>query len=344
MKLNGKRLAIALSLILTVGLMAAPASAAKKEAGSRPQYVFGAGSPGGTYEMVATGIAKVLNKYASFELLPTTFTSLNMGPAALNDGEVMMSIASISIFERGFKGIGNFEGHASPNIRQVMAIYDNIVGLLARGDSKAMALEDVTNDTIFAVTPGNFQVLSNYLRALGETGIIKADPEALIKKARRMTYAQIWDQLADGNVEIAYVTGSPYNGGADSVIGTKKARFLNVSKDPAKVEAFKEHWRKLYPDTMMLAIPKGTYATTTEDVWGPTDFTAIYASKDAPDSLITEFIELTLRHMKEIALVHPAGGQISLEANKRNIADGVMQIERMHPAAVAYFKKVGAIK
>jgi len=339
MKLRVTRIVVALALVAGLGFAASPAAAADKK-----QYVFGAGSPGGTWEMVTTGTAKVLNEYASFSLLPTTFTTINQAPAALNDGEVMLAIGSFSIFERGFKGIDNFAGHASPNIRQVMSIYDNIMGFLARGDSKAQALEDVTNDTIFATTPGNVTVVSNYLRELAKAGIIKADPETLIKKLRRMTYSQQWDQLGDGNIEIAFVTGFPYNGGADSVISTKKARFISVSKDPAKVEAFKKQWLQLYPESMMLPVPKGAYSTTTEDVWGPTEITAFYASKDAPDAMVEEFIDLTIKHMKEISQVHPAAGQISLEANKRNLEAGAMRVDRMHPAAVEYFKKAGIIK
>lgn len=339
MKFTCKHLAASLALILGVSLAALPSSAAEKK-----QYVFGAGSPGGTWEMVSTGIAKVLNQYASFELLPTTFTSINHAPASINDGELPLSIGSFSIFERGFKGIDNFAGHPSPNIRQVMSIYDNVMGYLVRGDSKVMSLEDVTNDTIFATTPGNVTVVGNHLRELSKAGILKADPEVLIKKLRRMTYAQAWDQLGDNNIEIAYVTGYPYNGGADSVISTKGARFVSVSKDPAKVQAFAKEWLKIYPESMMLPVLKGTYSTTTEDVWGPTEITAIYASKDAPNKLVEEFVTLTIKHMKEISEVHPAASMISLEANKRNLDSGAMKVERMHPGAVEYFKKAGVLK
>ncbi|CAK7065589.1 MAG: hypothetical protein DELT_01638 [Desulfovibrio sp.] len=338
MKSTIKRLVIALALTLSMGLMASPADAAKK------QYVFGAGSPGGTWEMISTGIAKVLNQHASFELLPTTFTSINHAPAAINDNEVSLSIGSFSIFERGFKGVDNFKGHPNPNIRQVMSIYDNVMGYLVRGDSKIQSLEDATNDTIFATTPGNVTVVANHLRALGKAGLLKADPEVLIKKLRRMTYSQAWDQLGDGNIEIAYVTGFPYNGGADSVISTKGAKFIGVSKDEAKVQAFAKEWLKVYPESMMLPIPKGTYSTTSEDVWGPTEITAIYASKDAPNALVQEFVDLTIKHMKEISEVHPAAGQISLEANKRNLNSGAMKVDRMHPGAIEYFKKMGVIQ
>jgi TRAP transporter TAXI family solute receptor len=334
-----KRLTIAVACIASLGVFASHGIAADKQ-----QYVFGAGSPGGTWEMVSTGIAKVLNKYASFELLPTTFTTINQAPAAINDGEVVLSIGSFSIFECGFKGIGSFEGKPNPNIRQVMSIYDNIMGYLARGDSKVQSLEDVTDDTIFATTPGNVFVLSNHLRELHKAGILKANPEVLIKKLRRMTYAQAWTQLGDGNIEIAYVTGFPYNGGADSVISTKKARFIGVSKDPAKVQEFAKAWMKVYPESIMLPIPKGTYSTTAEDIWGPTEITAIYASKDATNKVVTEFIDLTIKHMKEISEVHPAASMISLEANKRNLDYGTMKVERMHPGAIEYFKKLGILK
>lgn len=338
MKLTVKRIAAVLALVVGMGLVASPAPAAKK------QYVFGAGSPGGTWEMVSTGIAKVLNQYASFELLPTTFTSAQHAPVILNDGEVSLTIASFSTFERAFKGIDSFEGHPNPDIRQVMAIFDNIMGFLVRGDSKIQALEDMTNDTILATTPYNVPVVSNYLRELGKAGILKADPEVLIKKLRRMTYAQAWDQLGDGNIEIAYGTGAPYNGGADSVISTKGARFVSISKDPAKVQAFAKEWLKLYPESLMLPVPKGTYSNTPEDVWGPTEITAIYANKDAPNELIAEFVELTIKHMKEISEVHPAAAMISLEANKRYLDSGTMRVERMHPGAVEQFKKMGVLK
>jgi TRAP transporter TAXI family solute receptor len=327
-----------LTLVAGLGFLASPTIAAGK------QLVFGAGSPGGTWEMVATGIAKVLNQYASFELVPTTFTTINQAPAAINDGEVALAIGSLDIFERGFKGIDNFQGHPNPNIFVVMAIYDNVMGYLVRGDSKIKALEDITSDTVFATTPGNVVAVTNHLRALGKAGMLKADPEVILKKLRRMTYSQAWDQLGDGNVEVVYGTGFPYNGGADSVISTKGARFVNVSADPGKVQEFRKEFGKLHPDQSMLAIPKGTYATTTEEVWGPTSFTVIYAGKDTPSPIVEEFIDLTIKHMKEISEVHPAASMISLDANKRNFELGIMQVERMHPGAIDYFKKVGVLK
>jgi TRAP transporter TAXI family solute receptor len=339
MKSSVKRLAAALALTVGMSLVASPAFAADKK-----QYVFGAGSPGGTWEMISTGITKVLNQYASFELLPTTFTTINAAPAAINDGEVVLSICSLDICERGYKGVDNFKGHPSPNIYVVMAIYDNVMGYLVRGDSKIKAIEDVNEDTVFATTPGNVVAVSNHLRELHKAGFMKADPEVILKKLRRMTYAQAWDQLGNGNVEVVYGTGFPYNGGADSVISTKGARFVNVSQDPNKVQEFRKIFGKVNPDQSMLAVPKGTYSNTTEDVWGPTSFTVIYAGKDTSNEVVAEFIDLTIKHMDEIAKVHPAASMISLEANKRNFDLGIMQADRMHPGAIEYFKKVGILK
>lgn len=339
MKLLMKKVIIVLAMALC---MAAGSGAARAEA--KKDYIFGAGSPGGTWEMVATGITKVLNQYASFRLLPTTFTTINQAPMAMNDNEAALAIGSFDIYERAYKGIDAFEGAPTPNIRQVMSIYDNVMGYLVLGGSKLNAMEEITDKTIIATTPGNFVNVSIYLRTMKEVGILKADPEVLIKNIRRMTYSQSVDQLSDGNVDIAYVTGFPYNGTADAVISTKGARFIPATKDPAAMELFRAEFDKNNRDLTMLVIPKGTYATSSEDIWGPVFYTSIYASKDTSNEVVKEFIDLSIKHMQEIAAVHPSAAGITLEANRRNLESGIMKVERMHPGSVEYFKEMGILQ
>jgi TRAP transporter TAXI family solute receptor len=339
MKPHMRKSFIALALAVSMVMGAGTARAA-----ARQDYIFGAGSPGGTWEMVATGMAKVLNQYSSFRLLPTTFTTINQAPMALNDNEAALAIGSFDIYERAFKGIDAFKGVPTPNIRQVMSIYDNVMGYLVLGGSKLNAMDEITEKTIIVTTPGNFVNVSIYLRTMHKVGVLKADPEALIKNIRRMTYSQSVDQLSDGNVDIAYVTGFPYNGTADAVISTKGARFIPATKDAGAMERFRAEFDKNNRDLTMLIIPKGTYATSTEDVWGPVFYTSIYASKDTPNEVVKEFIDLSITHMKEIAAVHPSAAGITLEANKRNLESGIMEVDRMHPGAVEYFREMGILK
>ena len=205
-------------------------------------------------------------------------------------------------------------------------------------------MDEMTEKTIIATTPGNFVNVSIYLNAMKKVGVLKVDPDILIKNLRRMTYSQSVDQLSDGNVDIAYVTGFPYNGTADAVISTKNARFIPATKDPEGMAKFKEEFDRNNRDLTMLIIPKGTYATSMEDIWGPVFYTSIYASKDTPNEVVKEFIDLSIAHMKEIAAVHPSASGITLEANKRNLESGIMEIDRMHPGAVEYFKTMGVLK
>ena len=333
------KIAVALALTLCMGLGAGIASAAAKK-----DYIFGVGSPGGAWEMVGTAMAKVLNQYATYRLIPTSTTTTMMNPTAMNTGETAFAVGSFDIYERAFKGIDSFKGHPTPNIRQVLSIYDNVMGFLVLGNSKIQAMDDITDKTIIASPPGNYVNIGSYLRVMKEVGILKANPDVVQKNIRRVTYAQSVDQLSDGNADIAYVTGYPYNGNADSVISTKGARFIPVSKDPEVEKRFRAEFDKQNTDLTMLPIRKGTYSTSDADVYGPVFYTCIYSSKDTPDDVVKEFMALSIKYMKEISEITPTASGMTLEANKRNLESGIMQLERMHPAAIAYFKEMGIIK
>ena len=339
MKYRILKTTVALALSLCIGLSAGNAEAAEKK-----DYVFGVGVPGGVWEMVGTAIAKVLNQYASFRLVPVTVTTNMSNPVSLSKGEMAFAMGSFDVSERAFRGEDIFKGKETQGTAQVLSIYDNVMGFLVLGNSKLTAMDEITDKTIIASPPGNYVNNVAYLNAMKAAGILKADPAKVAKNFHQVTWAQSLDQLVDGNADIALATGFPYNGMADSVITTKGARFIPVSKDPAAFERFRAEFDKKNREVTMQAIPAGTYATTTEPVWGYVYYSCIYAGKSVDNAVVKEFVELAIKHMKEIAAIHPSAAGLTIEANKRNLESGIMQKDRMHPAAVEYFKGLGIIK
>ncbi len=67
----------------------------------------------------------------------------------------------------------------------------------------------------------------------------------------------------------------------------------------------------------------------------------IYANKNVPDNIIKETLATLIDNVDELAVVHPSGAGLTLETTQRYLDDGIMEIDRMHPAAVEYFAEQG---
>jgi len=340
-------LAICITLVAGCGQKeeAATSTTGTPAPAEKQQVFFAAGSPGGTFEMIGTAVTKVLNKYSTTtEYVPVTYTTTNQIPKALEDKEVMFAIGGLDSYERAFEGVNDFKGNPHPNIRQVMSLYDNIMGYFVLGNSKITAVDQITNKTVIATATSNALFLQRTMETLKELGYTDADPATVVKNLRLMTYSQCAEQLSDGNVDMTFITSFPYNGTADSLVSTKGAYFIPISTDPKRVEEYRKLWNSKFPIWTMMETPKGTYATTKEPIWNPVVYAGMYTNKDAPNEIVKEFISISIDHVDEIIAAHPGAKGITLDTNKRYIENGIMRLDRMHPGSIEYFTEKGVIK
>lgn len=333
-----KRLLMALCTVVTVSLLATGCGGKKDEkktadkpAGSASQVYFATGTPGGVYQILGAGMAKIINeKNIGVEIVPTTPAQMQQAPSMLQQGQAKISIGMLCMFERAYNGQEEYKGKAHPKLRQVLGMYDNIFAYLTlKNNDKINGLKDLQNSN-FASTATNVVLVKKVVAAAG------GDPNKI--KIRTMSYQQSIDALSDGTSDATVLTAFPKNGGLDSLASTKGVKFLNMdAATRAKFDKENPYWKTS-------AVPGGTYPGIPDAAWAPTIYTALYVSDDMPEDLVYNITKTIIENANEIAKIYPAGKDMTLETTKRYLDNGLMSVDRMHPGAVKYFKEKGVIK
>lgn len=296
---------------------------------SRDQVLFGTGTPGGVYEILGTGMVNILNQnLTDVEMVAVTPAQIQQLPAMLQSGEAAIGIGMACMFERAYNGVEEFVGNAMDDIVQVCGMYDNTMAFVTLASSGIESVEDITANTVIASTASNQFVIQQFIKAAGTF-----DPADM--DYRVMSYSQACEALGDGNADVIYVTGYPYNGTLDSVCSTKDVHFLTMSEETMN------NYNTSDPRNLITAIPAGTYRGQDEDHYASTVYTVLYANKNVSDNVIYETIATLIDNVEDLTLVHASGAYLTLETTQRYLDNGIMSIDRMHPAAVQYFADNG---
>ena len=99
-----------------------------------------------------------------------------------------------------------------------------------------------------------------------------------------------------------------------------------------------------YPKWKTQPVPANTYKDQTEDRYAPTIYTVLYANKNLSDDAIYEMVKTIIENVDDLAAIHPSGQYFTNETTARYLEEGIMDVDRMHPGAVRYFKEAGVIK
>ncbi len=340
MKLNRKGLFVAAAfLVISVVTWGCGGSSGKSTpdkqtpgpAGSQKKQVyFATGTPGGVYQILGAGMAKIINENVSgVSMVATTPAQITQTPKLLDSGEAMIGIGMACMMDRARKGEVEFKGQKYEKVVPIMGMYDNGMVYVVLKDSPLQDIKDVVGK-IFATTASNVVQIKSLLQAAGE------DPSK--QNFRVMSYQQATESLSDGNADVAVLTGYPKNGQIDQLASTKGVRFLAI--DP-KTRA---NFDQAYPLWRMMETPAGTYSGQTAAAIGPTYYTVLFANANADEQTIYNIVKTIIEHNKEITAIHPAGKDITLETTKRYIQYKIIDVQRMHPGAVRYFKEKGVIR
>lgn len=298
----------------------------------KEQMYFATGTPGGVYQMLGTGMAKIINENIDgIELVATTPAQIAQAPAMIQNKEAMLGIGMACMFSRAVDGIDEFEGDPHTDLVQIMGMYDNVMSFVVLGNSPMNSINDINEKTVIGSTATNVILTKALIKEMGTV-----DPEKL--DFRVMSYQQGAEALGDGSIDMVILTGYPKNGTLDSIATLKGAKLLEIDDDTrAKFDKTNVKWK-------MNMVPAGTYKGQDKDSWGPTIYTVLYGHRDLSEELVYNIIKTTIDNVEELTLIHPAGSGIVNETTSRYINDGIMEESEMHPGAVKYFKEIGAIK
>ncbi len=301
--------------------------------GKNEQVYFTTGTPGGVYEILGTGMVNVLNKYGTsgVEFVGVTPAQMQQAPSMMQSKEAMAGIGMACMNERAFKGEEEFTGNAMPDLMQCAGMYDNVFAFVVPADSPLEYVEDITQSTRIGSTATNQASMAQVIDACGTFDSSKMD-------YRVMSYAQASEALNDGNIDVAPLTGFPYSGTVDSLVTTKGVKFLKITDET------RAKFDEAQPRKQMKIVPAGTYRGIDEDYYAYTTYSVLYVHKDLSEDIVYDICKTLIDNVEELALVHATGAYFTPETTQGYLDTGVMDVERMHPGAVKYFKEIGVIK
>lgn len=297
----------------------------------KQQAYFTTGTPGGVFQLLGTGMAKIINeKVSGLEVVPTTPAQMQQTASMLETGKAKLGIGMLCMFERAYDGVEEYAGKPHTKLRQVVGMYDNVFAyVVMKGNNKINGIDDFPGKTM-ATTAANITSTMAVVKAAGY------EPKTV--KYRSMSYNQSMEALSDGTADLSMMTGFPKNGGLDSLASTRGIRLMGLN-DTTRAKFDKDN-----PNSRCLPVPAGTYAGQDKEIWGPVVYSALYASIDMPEEQVYQITKAIIENNLEISKIHPAGKDITLGTTKRYLESNLMKPERMHPGAVRYFKEQGVIK
>lgn len=275
-----------------------------------------AGGTGGTYFPLSNEFKTVVEENTDFTLnVQSTGASVeNVGSLGDESAEFALIQNDIAFFARNGTGIETFEGNAVENIRGVATLYPETITVVTLEETGIETLSDLGGATVNTGDLGSgTQVNANQiLEAVGVTDFTE----------QNAGFAQASEQLANGDIDAAFVVGGWPVGAIEDLANTNDIRILPIEGDDR--EAVKDAASWFADDT----IPGGTYSGVEADV-ETVAVQAMIATHAGVDASTVETVTATLfDNVDELS--------IKTEFISADSAQDGMSIE-LHEGAAAYF-------
>lgn len=311
------------AIITTAVVSAAVLSATSSLAANR--YAFATAGQGGTYHILGTGVADIINKKSDLIQLTATSTSgANANVPLIDSGQMMFGMGASPSDMAGYKGNEPFD-RAYTDMRTIMVGYVNPGTFVTRADSGIETIEDFRGKKISMPAGGASRtVMTNVLR---EHGLEVNEDYTLMP----MNFSQAVEALQNRRIDVSMQWAAPPSPAVMQMAELFPIRLIPITNEEA-IAAVGES----------LGVVPYTYeANIYEGVDYPVDSVAMLQSflahKDAPDEDVQEFIRIVLSSVDELKRIHPIAGQFTPETAARALDYPVPP----HPGAVEYFESNG---
>jgi len=312
---------------LLAGALAAPLAAA--------QFVtIGTGGVTGVYYPTGGAICRLANKMkketgirCSVESTGGSVYNVN----TINAGELDFGIAQSDVVYQAYHGEGKFKGKPVKKLRTLMTIYPELLTLVVRKDSGIKQIHDINGKRINIGNAGSGQrnTVEILFKESPALGVDKLKAAEELRAAESPTALK--DNLIDGYF---YVVGHP---SANIKDAANSVPIDLIAIDEKHCPTVKKLLKK-YPFYGKGVIPAGMYKGVDHDTPSYGVKATLVTSADMDDKAVTTIMKAILDNFDEFKKLHPAYKTIT----KESLVEGLGA--PLHPAAEAYFKKIGVLK
>ncbi|MDR7868654.1 MAG: TAXI family TRAP transporter solute-binding subunit [Sporomusaceae bacterium] len=320
--------AAAMIAVLIAGCSSGGKKEAPKAAGDKKTLSIATGGSGGTYFVIGSGMAKLVEQYmpgSKLVVQSTAASTENTRLVGTKKVDFAIGMPDSAYFgmrgEREFKGKEKYE-----NLRAVIAGHTSILQGFVMEKSDIKSIADLKGKKVALSAPSSPSMYVA-MAALEAYGLKEGDYKPVL-----MTYAEMADAVKSGAIDCGFVfAGAPTSSLLD-LTTTSGVRVLGMEEDKA-TEILKK-----YPYFSKGIIKANTYKGQTADLWELTAPAILITHTEVSDEVVYNITKTILEHTKELGDVHPAGLEWDLSDADKGV--GIP----LHPGAIKYLKEKGIVK
>jgi TRAP transporter TAXI family solute receptor len=287
-------------------------------------FTVGSGDLGGGYYDAARALCGVLNRGARGVLRcspePTAGTLYNL--SMLHQGQLDLALAQSDWQQAAVEGTGPFAGGGPmPEMRSVMALYPEMITVLAGRDSEIFTALDLPGKRIDIGQPGSGRNAS--LRRL--MTVLGFEVTHFARLAELPT-ATAFQEVCNGRLDAAVLVVGHPNEGVEGMLAHCGARLVPF-QGPRISAALAE-----MPALERAVIGASTYPQLTEDVPTLATMATVVTTDAVPIATIEAFVRAALDHLPELAIRAPILGDL-----EPGTMATVGLSAPLHPGALAAF-------
>jgi len=289
------------------------------------QLSIATGGTGGVYFPIGGGLAELINARiegysASAEV--TGGSVENVGLVARGDADFAISLADTA--QQAHAGTGRFQAQPLPMLRGVAGLYGNLVQIVAIKGNGVESLADMSARRVSVGAPGSGTEVN--ARAILDT----AGPGYAAVQAQRLNFNESADALRNGDIDAGFWSVAVPTSSILNLATHRPVRLIGLTQP--QIAAAIAADPAFHPAT----IPSGVYPGINEAVNTLGVANILVVSEDLPEALVYEVTKALFTQVEQLAAIHPAAGQISIEYTLES-----MPIP-LHPGAIRYLQESGA--
>jgi TRAP transporter TAXI family solute receptor len=286
------------------------------DGGTGSRLTWHAGGTGGTYFPLSNEFKTIVEANTDFSLnVQSTGASVeNVGSLADGSADFALIQNDIAFFAKNGTGIDVFQDNAIDNLMGVATLYPETITVVTLQGTGIESLSDLSGATINTGDLGSgTQVNANQI--LEAVGISDYNEQ-------NAGFAQASEQLANGDIDAAFVVGGWPVGAIEDLANTNDVRIIPIEGDNRQAVKDAASW--FADDT----IPGGTYSGVSD----PVETVAVQAMIATNAGVADDTVETVT------AAIFDNVDDLSIKTDfisKESAQDG-MSIE-LHPGAASYF-------
>ena len=320
--------ALALALVLSLGLMVSPGPASAKTV----FVTIGTGGITGVYYPTGGAIAKMINKKRKEYGIRATVESTGgsvFNVNAIMAGDLEFGVVQSDCQYQAINGLAEWKDKGpQKDLRSVFTIHPESITLVAGDDTDINTLADLKGKRVNIGNPGSGQ-RQNSIDALVEGGLdFEKDLTAEGVKA-----AEAPGLLQDGRIDaFFYTVGHPNGAIKEATAGKRKVHFVPITVSDEFLKKFPYYARAVVP------IEFYDTASNKEDVPTFGVKATFVTSAKVPDEVVYAITKEVFDNFEEFKKLHPA----YVVLTKENMLEGMSA--PVHPGAMKYYIESGLDK